>query len=85
MRSNERVDPAEWFAKVESLEADLRAMTKSRDNWQRKYGECRQQRKGALDALRRIAEQAETEGEQWAADTAEDALDRLGITTERGQ
>jgi hypothetical protein len=43
------------------------------------------QLEGAVGALRKIAEQAEAAGEQWSADMAEDALDRLGITTNRGQ
>jgi hypothetical protein len=49
------VDPAEWFAKVESLEAEVRAMTKSRDNWLRKYTEGREDRRqleGVVEALR---------------------------------
>jgi hypothetical protein len=51
---HEKVDPVEWFAKVERLEADLCAMTKSRDDWQRRYMEGREGRRqleGAVEAL----------------------------------
>lgn len=44
----DKVDPVEWFTKVERLEADLRDMTQSRDDWQRRYREMRQERESAL-------------------------------------
>jgi hypothetical protein len=56
---HEKVDPVEWFAKVERLEADLCAMTKSRDDWQRRYMEGREGRRqleGAVSDAGRLRE-----------------------------
>lgn len=72
------VDPVEWFAKVERLEADLRAVTKSRDDWQRKYmggREVRRQLEVAVEALEWIASAVPDEAE--GVRPLDDLLDRI--------